>query len=219
MVVRKNFDNEMNQLKQLIADMTNLANTALSKSMQALIEQNDILARHVIKEDEIINKHENEIEDLVVKIIAAQQPVASDLRKVMAALKIVNSVERIGDFAVDIAKAVQRIGQEELIKPLKDIPIMGAVVQEMLQKAMTAFLNNDIHLAKELAAMDDQVDSMYSSILKELLQKMVHQPDKLEQVMQLAYIARFIERIADHVTNVAEAILYSVKGKRIDLNR
>lgn len=219
MAVRKNFENNMNLLKNLISEMSQLAEQALSKALKSLVEQNLSLADTVIIEDEKINNLEDEIEELVVKIIASQQPVATDLRRIMAALKIVSSVERIGDFAVDIAKATKRIGTEELIKPLHEIPKMGELVQEMIKQAITAFVKNDIHLAKEMAAIDDQVDSMYASILKELLEKMVHQPEKLEQVMQLAYIARFIERSADHATNIAEAILYTVKGKRVDLNQ
>jgi phosphate transport system protein len=218
-MIRKNFDYDLEQLKKKLLNMSALVEVAIKDSIEALKTQNLTLAEQVIEGDKEINRLEDEIEDLVVRIIASQQPVASDLRKIMSALKITTSVERIGDFAVDIAKAAKRIGNQNLIKPLQDIPAMAEIAQTMIREGINAYIDNDVEKAQEMADMDDKVDKMYASIVKELLQKIVEHPDKIEQIMQLAFVARYIERTADHCTNIAEAILYIVKGKRVDLNQ
>lgn len=218
-MVRKSFDKELNLLKEKLLHMSSLVETALRKSVEALQNHNLELADEVIEEDIRINQEELEIEELIIKIIASQQPVATDLRKIISTLKVTTSIERIGDFAVDISKATKRIGDEELIKPIKDIPVMAEIVQNMIRKCIQAFMEENAQLALEAAAIDDQVDKMYSSIVKDLLQKMIDHPKNIEEILLLAYVARYIERIADHTTNIAEAILYIVKGERLDLNQ
>jgi phosphate transport system protein len=219
MVVRKNFENELQVLKDKLSHMGALAEEAFKDSIESLKSQDLDLAEKVLAGDEAINQLEEEIEELVVKIIASQQPVASDLRKIMSALKITTSVERIGDFAVDIAKTTKRIGKEQLVKPLKDIPAMAEIVQTMIIEGLNAFIDENVVLAEEIANMDDQVDNMYATVVQDLLKKIIDQPEKMDQIIQLAFVARYIERSADHVTNIAEGILYSVKGKRVDLNQ
>jgi phosphate transport system protein len=219
MVVRKNFENELQVLKDKLSHMGALAEEAFKDSIESLKSQDLDLAEKVLAGDEAINQLEEEIEELVVKIIASQQPVASDLRKIMSALKITTSVERIGDFAVDIAKTTKRIGKEQLVKPLKDIPAMAEIVQTMIREGLNAFIDENVVLAEEIANMDDQVDNMYATVVQDLLKKIIDQPEKMDQIIQLAFVARYIERSADHVTNIAEGILYSVKGKRVDLNQ
>jgi phosphate transport system protein len=218
-MIRKNFENELQLLKEKLLKMGALSETSLKNAIIALKTQDLALADKVVQGDTAINQIEVEIEELVVKIIASQQPVATDLRKIMSALKIAASVERIGDFAVDIAKATKRIGTETHIKPLQDIPALAEMVQNMIREVLNAFVDENIELALEMAALDDEVDKKYASIVQELLQKMLSHPEKMDQVIQLAFIARYIERIGDYVTNIAEAILYSVKGKRVDLNQ
>jgi phosphate transport system protein len=219
MVVRKNFENELQVLKDKLSHMGALAEEAFKDSIESLKSQNLDLAEKVLAGDDAINQLEEEIEELVVKIIASQQPVAGDLRKIMSALKITTSVERIGDFAVDIAKTTKRIGNEELVKPLKDIPAMAEIVQTMIREGLNAFIDQNVELAEEIANMDDQVDNMYAIVVQDLLKKIIDKPEKMDQIIQLAFVARYIERSADHVTNIAEGILYSVKGKRVDLNQ
>ncbi|GAA0354266.1 phosphate signaling complex protein PhoU [Bacillus horti] len=219
MGVRKNFELEMNQLTEKLISMGELAEAAFSSSIEALKNQDTEQATRIIDNDEQINAIEEEIEELVVKIIASQQPVASDLRKIMSAIKITTSVERIGDFAVDIAKSTLRIGNEELVKPLQDIPAMAELVQRMIRESLQAYKTDNAELAQEISELDDKVDSLYAKIVQDLLSRMVDAPQKMDQIMQLAFVARYIERMADHVTNISEAILYSVKGKRMDLNQ
>jgi phosphate transport system protein len=219
MVVRKNFEKELQVLKDKLSHMGALAEEAFKDSIESLKSQDLDLAEKVLAGDDAINQLEEEIEELVVKIIASQQPVASDLRKIMSALKITTSVERIGDFAVDIAKTTKRIGKEELVKPLKDIPAMAEIVQTMIREGLNAFIDENVVLAEEIANMDDQVDNMYATVVQDLLKRVIDKPEKMDQIIQLAFVARYIERSADHVTNIAEGILYSVKGKRVDLNQ
>lgn len=219
MVVRKNFEKELQVLKDKLSHMGALAEEAFKDSLESLKTQNLELAEKVLAGDAAINQLEEEIEELVVKIIASQQPVASDLRKVMSTLKITTSVERIGDFAVDIAKTTKRIGKEELVKPLQDIPAMAEIVQTMIREGLNAYIDQNVELAEEIAEMDDQVDKMYKKVVQDLLSKIIDKPEKMDQIIQLAFIARYIERSADHVTNIAEGIIYSVKGKRVDLNQ
>lgn len=219
MVVRKNFEKDLQVLKDKLSHMGALAEEAFKDSLESLKTQNIELAEKVLAGDDAINQLEEEIEELVVKIIASQQPVASDLRKVMSTLKITTSVERIGDFAVDIAKTTKRIGKEELVKPLKDIPAMGEIVQTMIREGLNAYIDQNVDLAEEIAKMDDQVDKMYAIVVQDLLSKIIDKPEKMDQIIQLAFVARYIERSADHVTNIAEGIIYSVKGKRVDLNQ
>jgi phosphate transport system protein len=219
MVVRKNFEKDLQVLKDKLSHMGALAEEAFKDSIESLKSQDLDLADKVLAGDDAINHLEEEIEELVVRIIASQQPVASDLRKVMSALKITTSIERIGDFAVDIAKTTKRIGKEKLVKPLKDIPAMAAIVQTMIREGLNAYIDENVVLAEEIANMDDQVDSMYATVVQDLLKKVIDTPEKMDQIIQLAFVARYIERSADHVTNIAEGILYSVKGKRVDLNQ
>jgi phosphate transport system protein len=219
MVVRKNFENDLQVLKDKLSHMGALAEEAFKDSIDSLKSQDLDLAEKVLAGDDAINQLEEEIEELVVRIIASQQPVASDLRKVMSALKITTSVERIGDFAVDIAKTTKRIGKEQFVKPLKDIPAMADIVQTMIREGLNAYIDENVVLAEEIANMDDQVDSMYATVVQDLLKKVIDTPEKMDQIIQLAFVARYIERSADHVTNIAEGILYSVKGKRVDLNQ
>lgn len=219
MIVRKNLDSEMNLLKEKLRNMGFLAQEAFIHSIEALTKQDTVLASRLISEDAEINQLEEEIEELVVKVIASQQPVASDLRKIMSAIKIATSIERIGDFAVDICKAVLQMSEYRELHSMEDIVTMAQIVQNMIQESLEAFVQEDVQLALETSKQDDQVDALYSKTVQDLLKTMLSEPQSMDQIIQLAFIARYIERIADHVTNILEAILYSVKGKRINLNQ
>lgn len=199
--------------------MSSLAEQSFQDAIFALKNQDQVLAHKLIERDKAINDMEEEIEELVVKLISTQQPVASDLRKIIATLKMASSIERIGDFAVDIAKATKRIGTNDIIHSIEDLPMMLDIVQNMIRKGMIAYTDENVSLAEEMAAMDDQVDKIYAGMIQRLMEVMMDQPDKKEEVIQIAFVIRYIERIADHTTNIAEAILYIVKGKRVDLNK
>lgn len=219
MGVRKNLELELEQLKEKLLFMGKKAEAAFIHAVEALQEQDIARATQIIAEDEEVNKLDEEIENMIVKIIASQQPVASDLRMLMSAIKISTSMERIGDFAVDISKAILHLGEEKGAIPLQDILLMTGLVQKMLHESLEVFAQEQIESVHEIAKLDDQVDALYAQTVQQLLSVMINKPEHMDHIIQVAFIARYIERIADHVTNILEAVLYSVKGKRLNLNQ
>ena len=165
--------------------------------------------------DDLIDSMQVEIEDRCISLIARQQPVATDLRILGTGLKITTDLERIGDHAFDIAKIVLLIGDEPLIKPLVDIPRMAVMAQSMLEDSLQAYLKLDIQLAEKVCRDDDLVDQLYHQVFRELLTYMLEDPKKINQATQLIFVARYLERIADHSTNVAEWVIYLVTGERL----
>jgi phosphate transport system protein len=218
MVVRENFQLQLEEMKQAIIQISRLTEEALLQSVEALKTQDLDKALEVIENDNRINVLEDEINDMAILLIAKQAPVASDLRRIIAAIKISSDIERMADFAVNIAKSTIRIGKQELIKPLEELPKMAKHAINMLTAATKAYVEEDVALAKELADMDDYVDETYGKIIKELLELMTQNPEHLSQISQLLFVCRYIERTADHATNIAESIIFLVKGKRYGLN-
>jgi phosphate transport system protein len=218
MVVRENFQLQLEEMKQAIIQISKLTEEALLQSVEALKTQDLDKALEVIENDNRINVLEDEINDMAILLIAKQAPVASDLRRIIAAIKISSDIERMADFAVNIAKSTIRIGKQELIKPLEELPKMAHHAIHMLTTATKAYVEEDVSLAKELADLDDYVDETYGKIIKELLELMTKNPDHLSQISQLLFVCRYIERTADHATNIAESIIFLVKGKRYGLN-
>jgi phosphate transport system protein len=218
MVVRENFQLQLEEMKNAIIQISKLTEEALLESVEALKNQDLDKALEVIENDNRINVLEDEINDMAILLIAKQAPVASDLRRIIAAIKISSDIERMADFAVNIAKSTIRIGKQELIKPLEELPKMAHHAIKMLTAATKAYVEEDVALAKELADMDDYVDETYGKIIKELLELMTKNPDHLSQISQLLFVCRYIERTADHATNIAESIIFLVKGKRYGLN-
>ncbi|WP_202081530.1 phosphate signaling complex protein PhoU [Caldalkalibacillus salinus] len=217
-VIRSHFETGLRELKDLLLQMGERTEQALDQSITALKEQDVVLAEKIIDQDIKINRLEEEINEKAILMIATQSPVASDLRRIIAALKISSDVERIGDYAVNIAKSVQMIGQKPLIKPLVDIPEMASISQTMLTQSLQAYYDEDLQLAKDVAETDDKVDTMYGITVQELLVLMSHNADAIEQITQLAFVCRYLERTADHCTNISESIIYLINGKRYDLN-
>jgi phosphate transport system protein len=218
MVVRENFQSQLNELKGLLIELGTLTEAALKESMVALKNQDVEKALEIIENDARINELEDEINDFAVLLIAKQAPVASDLRKIIAAIKISADVERMADFAVNIAKSTIRVGEKKFIKPLEELPKMAELAIEMLTKAIKAYVDEDVALAKNLSEIDDEVDEMYGKIIQELLSLMTKHEDSLSQITQLLFVCRYIERTADHATNIGENVIYLVKGKRYELN-
>jgi phosphate transport system protein len=218
MAIREKFDEDLKDLQKKLLEIGNLAVEALDKSLEALESQNVDLALEIIEDDTKVNLLEEEINDTVILLIAKQQPVAIDLRRVIVAIKIANDIERIADFAVNIAKSTIRIGQDPLIKPIEHIKRMHEINKVMLKLSLEAYNEEDIAKAKNVAEMDDEVDELYGIIIKDLLLLNQQNPDKIPQITQLSFVSRYLERAADHTTNIAENIFYLVKGKRYDLN-
>ena len=208
----KAFDEDITRLRGLIAEMGGLSEAAIAQSLEALIKGDDELADRVVKGDKKIDALESEIDKLAVRIIALRAPMADDLREVIAALKIAGVVERIGDYAKNIAKRVGRIEGRTRFEPLTLLPAMADVAAEMVHDVLTAYAARDAALAREVIAQDKKVDAFYNSIFRNLVSHMVENPATISSAAQLLFVARNIERIGDHATNVAEMVYFAATG-------
>ncbi|TMU85540.1 phosphate signaling complex protein PhoU [Bacillus sp. BHET2] len=218
MAIRRNFDKNLKELKEKLFEMADLAKVSLKESVEALKTQDIEKAEEIINKDHIINRYDNEINNLAIILIAKESPVATDLRKIISALRICSEIERIGDMATNIAKSTLHIGNQKLIKPIEEIPNMLAIAEEMLEEAMMAFYSEDASMAKKVADRDDEVDELYGLLVKELMTYIPNYPNDINQITQLAFTCRYIERVADHVTNICENVIFLVTGERFDLN-
>ncbi|AQQ54676.1 phosphate signaling complex protein PhoU [Planococcus lenghuensis] len=218
MANRSSFDNSLNELREDIKHMAGMAREALSLSVSSLKEQDMALAEKVIQNDKAINGFEEKINDNAILLIAKEQPLATDLRKIIVSLKISSDIERIADFAVNVAKGTKRIGYAELVKPIIHIPKMAELVNDMLTQAIDAYKYEDTKLAIDSSKIDDQVDALYKESITELIEIASQDNTNIEQIMQLAMICRYLERSGDHVTNISENTIYMVKGIKTDLN-
>jgi phosphate transport system protein len=216
-VTRNHFQNELDDLTNRIVTIAELSGRALSDAIDALFTNDTDQASDVIKKDIYIDRGELEINDKVVLLIAKQQPVATDLRRIIVFLRIATDIERMADNAKNIAQSTVLLGNSDLQK-LDNLKKLHDLVQIMLEKAIVAFKNEDVNIAKELGKYDDEADEIYNDIVSELLGMTATNPDKIQYIMQLAFCARYLERFADHVTNIGESVLYLVKGINYDLN-
>ena len=214
-MIRQSFDQELESVRQDLVHMGQIVQDAIKNAVDALARRDKALAQQVMDGDDLIDSMQVEIEDRCISLIARQQPVATDLRILGTGLKITTDLERIGDHAFDIAKIVLLIGDEPLIKPLVDIPRMAVMAQSMLEDSLQAYLKLDIQLAEKVCRDDDLVDQLYHQVFRELLTYMLEDPKKINQATQLIFVARYLERIADHSTNVAEWVIYLVTGERL----
>ncbi len=199
--------------------MGGLVEESIENAMEALKNQDFDLAQKVIDGDDKIDELEIKIEDQSLTLIATQQPMAKDLRRIATALTLINNLERIGDNANSIAKIVFHIGREPFIKPLIDLPKMARIAQGMVKNSLDSYVNENLELAKALEMDDDEVDNYHSQIFRELLTYMMENTENIKQATHLLFVSRYLERIADHATNIGEAVIYQVTGEREDLNR
>ena len=218
MVVREKFNDELKDLQNKLIELGNFTIEALGKSLEALETGNVELALKIMEDDTEADNLEEEINDVAIMLITKQQPVAIDLRRIIVAIKIANDIERIADFAVNIAKVTIRIGNESLVKPMVHIKKMYEITSEMLTLSLEAFNEEDIKKAKLVAEMDDGVDALYKQAFRELLELNHKNQEFIPQIAQLLFVCRYLERSADHVTNIVEHVFYLVKGRRYDLN-
>lgn len=218
MVVREKFDQELKQLHEKLNYMSQIAIERLSEAVDALSHHDIEVANQIIKNDQDINKLEEEINDAVILTIARQQPVATDLRRLMVLVKVAGDMERVGDYAVNIAKETVRIGDQKHLRQLENIIEMKNRTVSILNLTLDAFVAEDTQQAQTIAKLDDEIDAMYGALIRDLLSSGVETPDQLPQITQLAFICRYLERSADHATNMAEQLLYLRNGKHVDLN-
>lgn len=218
MTIRKEFDSGLEKLHQLIIEMGNFVENALAESMEALKTIDVERAKAIIAKDPSLNQMEEKITEIGAKLIATQQPVAKDLRRILVAFKIASDLERMGDLAVDVAKVVLRLDGQELIKPLIDLPRMAEIVQQMTYESIQSFIQENVDLAYKMSKDDDQVDALYGQITRELYSLMMENPRNITQSSLLSFVGRYLERFGDHATNIGESVVYLVTGSRPDLN-
>jgi phosphate transport system protein len=219
MIQRKEFDLHLEGLRQLLREMGDHVKGALQNAVASLQNMNLEQARKVVDKDIELNRMEEQVMELGSKLIVTQQPVAKDLRKIIVAFKISSDLERMGDLALDVAKVTLRLEGQDLIKPLVDIPKMAGIVDKMIEESLVSYLDENTDLAYKMAQDDDEVDQLYSQILRDLYAIINDSPDKIQQALLLTLVGRYIERIGDHATNIGESAVYLVTGKRPDLNQ
>jgi len=207
------FQEHMREVEGDVLTMGNMVTRAIDRSMEALKKRDLNLAHQIIADDAQINKQRFSIEEKCVSLIATQRPMESDLRIVVAALNIITELERIGDYAEGIAKIVIMIGDEAPLKPLIDIPRMGEITRDMINKSLQSFATRDVELAMRVVSLDNIVDSLYDQVFRELLTFMMVDPKTTNRATRLIWIAHNLERAADRATNICERVVYTVTGK------
>jgi phosphate transport system protein len=208
-------EQELEKLKERILQMGGFVEDAIRKSVKALVERDRELSIQVIDGDAIVNNFDVEIEEECIKFLALWQPTGSNLRFVTTAIKIITDLERMGDMAVDICERAIELLDEPPLKPYIDIPRMAEAAQKMLKDSLDAFVAKDSDLAIQVCESDDFVDNLNQQIFNELLLYMLKDPKNIGRAVRLTYIAKYLERVADHATNIAEMVVFMVKGKVI----
>jgi phosphate transport system protein len=218
-MTRHAFEEQQDVLHRKLLTMGTLVEEAIHKSIKSLVERDIKLAEEIIAHDPVINELETEIQSECFRLIALQQPVGSDLRRLGTMLKLVTDLERMGDHAVSIAKTTRRLMAEPYVKPLIDIPLMADHVKAMVRDCLNAYIARNKEAAEEIAARDDIVDKLFSTIFRDLIEVMTKNGTAISQGTHLLLVAQYLERIADHVTNICEWIIYMSTGKMTDLNK
>jgi phosphate transport system protein len=211
-MVRESFSKYIKELEKEVTEMGEMVIVAITRSVEALKTLNVNEAKRIIADDMLINKKRWDIEEKCINLIATQQPVASDLREILAILCIVTDLERMGDYAEGIGKIVVMHGSEPLIKPLVDIPRMAEKAVSMLKKSLDAFLRRDAQAAMAINSEDDEVDLLYEQVYRVLLNYMIEDPRTITRATYLIWVAHNLERFADHITNICERIVFLVTG-------
>lgn len=211
----KQFEEELNQIKDKVIRLGGIVESQIADAIKALIERDSSLAEKTIEKDHVINGLEVDIDELCLKVLATRQPAASDLRLITTAMKIITDLERVGDEAVNISERAVELNREPPLKPFIDLPRMAEASQKMLKESLDAFVNGDVKLASKVLADDDFVDDLNKQIFRELLTFMSEDPQTVSRAMKVMFISKYLERIGDHATNIAELVIFMVKGKVI----
>jgi phosphate transport system protein len=211
----KHYEGQLRSLKEKLLLIGHKAETSIADATRALIERKPSLAQRVIDEDDQLDQLELEIDDICLEILALEQPVASDLRFITTAMKIVGDIERIGDNGVNIARRALEILDEPELKPIIDVPVAAAAAQRILKESLDAFVNGDAELAKRVIEGDRYIDDVCEQMLRELLTYMFEDPSKITRALRLIFVARNLERVGDHAANIAEMVIFLVDGQDI----
>jgi phosphate transport system protein len=214
-VITRHFDEEMELLKQKILRMGAMVEDQISRSIKAMIERNSELAKKVIENDHLVNALDVEIDEDALRLLALHQPAAGDLRFITTAMKISTELERMSDLAENISERVTELNEELQIKPYIDIPRMAEWSQKMVAESLDAFVRRDSALGRKVCADDDFIDDLNKQVFRELLSFMIEDPRFIATAIRISFISKYLERIADHATNIAELAVYLVEGKII----
>jgi phosphate transport system protein len=217
-MTRTGFDLALEELHNDLLRMGSIVEKQIHQCMDALVKQDGLLAEQIIKNDDLVDKLNREIEDKCIKLTAKEQPLARDLRTIFTTTKLVTDLERMADYAVDIAKITIRLKNEKYIKDLIDIPKMAGLVNAMIKKSLDAYVAADADAAYEACKLDDEIDALYKNIFNELLTIASKDLKNVNQITQLLFVCKYLERVADHATNVCEWTIYLVTGEQKDLN-
>ncbi|HEX6209896.1 MAG TPA: phosphate signaling complex protein PhoU [Methylomirabilota bacterium] len=213
--MQRHFHEELEALKQTLLAMGGLVEDQIRRVMTALLERDGALAQEVIDRDRQVNAYDVEVDEKCVELLALHQPAAGDLRFITTAMKIVTDLERIGDQAVNIAQRALELNEEPQLKPYIDLPRMAELSQRMVKESLDAFVARDTELARRVCAEDAEVDALKEQIFRELLTFMMGDARTIPRAIRLILISRFLERVADHATNIAEMVVYMVESKMV----
>lgn len=208
----RHFEIQLDELRKKLLEMSGLVESSIYRSVLALVEKDEEQIRQVMENEGRVNRMQIEIDDLATDLLALQQPMATDLRFITSAIKINSDLERMGDHAVNIAERARSLMNEPTIKPLIDLPQMANLVQSMLRESLDAFIKRDASLARSVMKSDDAVDQMRDTVYDELVHYMEAEPSVIRGCIHLMFVARNLERIADHATNIAEDVVFLVEG-------
>ena len=209
------FDEELSALKEKVLKLGSMVEAAIRDSVKSLVERDSDLAREVIKKDHLINALDVEIDEECIRLIALRQPLARDLRFITTAMKITTDLERMGDLAENICERAIELNEEPMLKPFVNIPKMAEIVQGMLRDVLDAFVRKNTSIAYDVLKRDDEVDNLTVMNFNELLSFMLRDQKIIPLAVKRTYVAKYLERIADHATNIAEMVIYMCKGKMI----
>jgi phosphate transport system protein len=211
----KRYEEELKKLREEILYMGGMIEDQIQKSIKSLVERDSKLAEVIIERDHEVNRLDVDIDDICVRLLALHQPAGRDLRFITTGLKITTDLERIGDMAVNICERALELNQEPQLKPYIDIPRMARVAQRMIRESLDAFVREDTELALKVCKDDEEVDQLNSQIFREVVTFMIDDPHTINRAIKISSISKYLERIADHATNIAEMVIFMVKGKSI----
>jgi phosphate transport system protein len=211
----KRYEEELKRLREEILYMGGLVEDQIQKAVKSLVDRDSELAQIIIERDHEVNRLDVEIDDLCIRLLALHQPAGKDLRFITTGLKITTDLERIGDMSVNLSERALELNQEPQLKPYIDIPRMARIAQRMIRESLDAFVREDTNLALKVCKDDEEIDQLNSQIFREVISFMIEDPHTINRAMKISSISKYLERMADHATNIAEMVIFMAKGKSI----
>jgi phosphate transport system protein len=211
----KKYEDDLKKLREEILYMGGLVEDQILKAVKSLVDRDSELANIIIERDHEVNRLDVDIDDLCIRLLALHQPAGRDLRFITTGLKITTDLERIGDMSVNLCERALELNQEPQLKPYIDIPRMARIAQRMIRESLDAFVREDTDLALKVCKDDEEIDQLNSQIFREVISFMIEDPHTVSRAMKISSISKYLERMADHATNIAEMVIFMVKGKSI----